>query len=160
MTKTKQATSRECFVCGVENPSGLHMHFYTISPGEVEAHHTLSAQYQGYPGVVHGGIIASMLDEVMGRVFMEGDPPRFMVTAELKIRYKKPVPVNTLLKLSGHRVKDNGRIGQAIGEIIGPDGDVLVTGEITVVNMPGETMNSSELEKMGWKLYPEMERIV
>ena len=75
------------------------MHFYTIAPGEVEAHHILTDHYQGYPGVVHGGIIASMLDEVMGRVFMEGDPPRFMVTAELKIRYKKPVPVNTPLKL-------------------------------------------------------------
>ena len=49
-----------------------------------EAHHTLSAEFQGYPGVIHGGIIASMLDEVMGRVFMEGDPPRFMVTADFK----------------------------------------------------------------------------
>lgn len=136
------------------------MHFYTIAPGEVEAHHTISNQYQGYPGVVHGGIIASMMDETMGRVFMEGDPPRFMVTAELKIRYKKPVHVNTPLKLTGHLVKDNGRVGRATGEIVGPNGDVLVTGEIVVVNMPGESMNSSELEKMGWKVYPEMERTV
>ena len=160
MTKIKQATSRDCFVCGVENSSGLHMHFYIIAPGEVEAHYTLSDKYQGYPGVVHGGIIASMMDEVMGRVFMEGDPPRFMVTAELKIRYKKPVHVNIPLRLTGHRVKDNGRVGRATGEIIGPDGDLLVIGEITVVNMPGESMNSSELEKMGWKVYPEMERTV
>lgn len=133
------------------------MHFYTISPGEVEANYTVSDQYQGYPGVVHGGIIASMMDETIGRVFMEGDPPRFMVTAELKLRYKKPVPVNTPLILRGHRVKDNGRIGQATGEIIGPEGEILVTGEIIVVNMPGDPMNSEDLEKIGWKVYPEME---
>ena len=157
MPKTKQATSRDCFVCGVQNPAGLHMHFYTTSPGEVEAHYNVSDHYQGYPGVVHGGIIASMLDEVIGRVFMEGDPPRFMVTAELKIRYKKPVPVNTPLLLRGHRVKDNGRVGQATGEIIGPTGDLLVTGEITVVNMPGPATSAVDLEDMGWKVYPEME---
>jgi acyl-coenzyme A thioesterase PaaI-like protein len=157
MAKIKQATSRDCFVCGAKNPAGLHMHFYTISPGEVEANYTVSDQYQGYPGVVHGGIIASMMDETIGRVFMEGDPPRFMVTAELKLRYKKPVPVNTPLILRGHRVKDNGRIGQATGEIIGPEGEILVTGEIIVVNMPGDPMNSEDLKKIGWKVYPEME---
>lgn len=95
MKPGKQATSTHCFVCGVQNPSGLHMHFYNVSPGEVEANYTVSETYNGYPGIVHGGIIASMLDETMGRVFMETDPTRFMVTAELKIRYRLPVSVNT-----------------------------------------------------------------
>lgn len=157
MAEIKQATSLHCFVCGVENPSGLHMHFYTIADGEVEATHIVRDEFQGYPGIVHGGIIASMMDETMGRVFMEGEPPRFMVTAELKIRYKKPVPINTPLKITGHRIKDNGRVGQASGEILGPDGTVLVTGEITVVNMPGLSMGSEKLEALGWKVYPEMD---
>lgn len=133
------------------------MHFYTTAPGEVEANYIVSDKYLGYPGIVHGGIIASMMDETIGRVFMEGDPPRFMVTAELKLRYKKPVPVNTPLVLRGHRTKDNGRIGQATGEILGPGGVILVTGEITVVNMPGPAMSSADLAEMGWKVYPEME---
>ncbi len=136
------------------------MHFYTISPGEVEAKFTVPEQFQGYPGIVHGGIIASMMDETMGRVFMDGDPPRFMVTAELKIRYKKPVPINTPLKLTGHKGKDNGRIGKATGEIIGPNGEIFVLGEIIVVNMPGDLPGSKELEDMGWKIYPEMDGIV
>ncbi len=136
------------------------MHFYTISPGEVEATFTVPEQYQGYPGIVHGGIIASMMDETMGRVFMEGDPPRFMVTAELKIRYKKPVPVKTPLKLTGHKVKDNGRVATATGEIINADGEILVVGEIIVVNMPGELPGSKELDDMGWKVYPEKEGTV
>ena len=57
--------------------------------------------FQGYPGVVHGGIIASMMDEVMGRVFMGGAIDRFMVTAELKIRYRKPVPILQKFNLEG-----------------------------------------------------------
>lgn len=157
MVDKKQATSLHCFVCGVENSTGLGMNFYTVSDGEVEATHIVRDDFQGYPGIVHGGIIASMMDETMGRVFMDGEPPRFMVTAELKIRYKKPVPINTPIKITGHRIKDNGRVGQASGEIIGPEGDVLVTGEITVVNMPGKAMGSSELSELGWKVYPEKE---
>jgi len=155
MKPGKQATSANCFVCGVQNPSGLHMHFYNIGPGEVEADYTVSETYNGYPGIVHGGIIASMLDETMGRVFMEGDPTRFMVTAELKIRYRLPVPVNTPLRIAGHRVKDSGRVGQATGEILDRDGQVLVTGEIIVVDKPGLKLTEEELTEMGWKVYPE-----
>jgi uncharacterized protein (TIGR00369 family) len=155
MEKKKQATSTNCFVCGVENPAGLHMHFYNTSPGVVEADYTVSEQFNGYPGIVHGGIIASMLDEAMGRVFMEDDPTRFMVTGEMKIRYRKPVQVNTALKITGRKVKDTGRIGSATGEIIGPDGEVLVTGEIIVFNKPGPKLSEDELADMGWKVYPE-----
>lgn len=155
MKPGKQATSTHCFVCGVQNPSGLHMHFYNVSPGEVEANYTVSETYNGYPGIVHGGIIASMLDETMGRVFMETDPTRFMVTAELKIRYRLPVSVNTPLRITGHRVKDSGRVGHATGEIMNHDGQILVTGEIIVVNKPGLKMTEEELNEMGWKVYPE-----
>lgn len=151
----KQASSLHCFVCGVENAVGLKMKFFTKEPGIVEANYTVSEQYQGYPGIVHGGVIASMLDEVMGRVFMQDEPPRFMVTAELKIRYRKPVPINTPLLLRGKGIKDNGRIATAVGEIIGPDGSTLVQGEITVANIPQAMVTSVDYEALGWKVYPD-----
>jgi len=159
MQKKKQPTSTHCFVCGIENPVGLHMHFYNTSPGVVEAEYVVSEQFNGYPGIVHGGIIASMLDEVMGRVFMEDDPTRFMVTGEIKIRYRKPVLIDTPLKLIGQKIKDTGRIGTAIGKIIDADGEVLVTGEITLFNKPGQKMTEEELAAMGWKVYPEKDRM-
>jgi hypothetical protein len=51
----KQANSNQCFVCGVNNSFGLKIKFYEPQPGEVEAEIKLPKQYQGYPGVVHGG---------------------------------------------------------------------------------------------------------
>ena len=58
--KLKQPGSKHCFVCGRENPVGLKMDFYLTAPGEVQANLTVPAQYEGYPGVVHGGIVAAI----------------------------------------------------------------------------------------------------
>src|SRR5919199_3138719 len=61
-------TYAECFVCGESNPAGLHTQF-TVgdTPDEMRAHLAPDARYQGYPGRVHGGILASVLDETLGR---------------------------------------------------------------------------------------------
>lgn len=157
MNGIKQPGSSNCFVCGVENESGLHMRFYTVAPGQVETVHTVPARFQGYPGYVHGGVIASMMDEVMGRVFMETGSDRFMVTAELKIRYRKPVPIETPLTLRGRAVKDRGRMAQAEGEIMDPDGNILVTGEIIVAAIPEDMRAAGNYEAMGWKVYSDEE---
>ncbi|HEX2979072.1 MAG TPA: PaaI family thioesterase [Anaerolineaceae bacterium] len=98
----KQASARRCFVCGVENEHGLGLKFYETGPGEVIAEVTVPEHFQGYPGVVHGGIVASMLDEVAGRTLMGDVSPRFMVTARLTVRYRKPVPLGAKLVLKGH----------------------------------------------------------
>jgi len=66
----KQPSSRHCFVCGVENSAGLHMSFYDVQPGVVEAQYTVPVHFQGYPGITHGGVISAMLDEVGGRAQM------------------------------------------------------------------------------------------
>ena len=71
----KQPNSNHCFVCGRNNPYGLHLKFYESSPGEVIVEYTVPEQFQGYPGVVHGGVVAAILDEVTGRTQMGGDPP-------------------------------------------------------------------------------------
>lgn len=155
MELKKQAQSRDCFVCGVQNAYGLHMRFYEPEPGVVETNYIVDEHFQGYPGVVHGGIIASMMDEAMGRVFMGDNPPRFMVTAELKIRYRKPVPTSQPLKIRGELVSDNGRVGRAIGTIHGSKGELLVEGEIVVANIP-QTLNPvDDYSNSGWQVYPD-----
>jgi acyl-coenzyme A thioesterase PaaI-like protein len=120
----KQPNSKQCFVCGRENLYGLKLKFYETGPGEVEVQYTVPEQYQGYPGVVHGGIVAAMLDEVTGRVHMGGDPPRFMFTARLDVRYRKNVPVGQPLRIIGHAGKSRERTAIATGQIFGPDGDL------------------------------------
>lgn len=152
----QQASSAHCFVCGVRNNAGLKMRFYEsdVEPLVVTAEYNVPAHYQGYPGVVHGGIIASMLDEVTSRVVFRGDPPRFAVTASLNIRYRKPVPVETLLRLTGRIVKQKGRVITVAGQLIGPGDLVLAEAEAVLVEVDtsyfGEALDGQE-----WQVYPD-----
>ena len=111
----KQPNSLNCFVCGVENPVGLHLTFYEQPDGEVTCDVTLPERYQGYPGIVHGGIVASMLDEIAGRAAMQGNPERFMMTAKLQVRYRKPVPIGQPLRLVGWLSRRRGRLTDVLG---------------------------------------------
>lgn len=64
----KQPNSRICFVCGIDNPIGLHLAFYTDQEGRCIARFRPKPEHQGYPGQLHGGIISTLLSEWMGRV--------------------------------------------------------------------------------------------
>lgn len=151
----KQPNSKHCFVCGRENPYGLKLDFYTTEAGEVVVDYTVPEQYQGYPGVVHGGIVAAMLDEVTGRVHMGGDPPRFMFTARLEIRYHKNVPIAKPLRIIGTAGKSKERTATARGKIFGPDGDLLAEAEALLVNVPDMIISQVDLEALGWRVYPD-----
>lgn len=152
----KQANSRKCFVCGLENPAGLHLHFYESAPGEVTAHYTVQEQHQGYPGIVHGGIVAAMLDEVTGRVHMGSTTnPRFMFTARLDVRYRKPVPVGEPLRLVGVAGDSKSRTATAKGYLYGPEGDLLAEAEAILINVPKSMVDQADLEALGWKIYPD-----
>jgi uncharacterized protein (TIGR00369 family) len=153
----QQPVSRNCFVCGVDNQAGLHMQFYETDSDPVEVHvdYTVPAQYQGYPGVVHGGIIATMLDEVISRTVFRGDPPRFVVTAKLSIRYRKPVPVETPLKLVGRVVEDKGKVISVAGEIYGPEGTLLASGDAVLVEVERSFFGEVDQDSASWNVYPE-----
>ncbi len=151
----KQPNSLRCFVCGVANPFGLHLRFYESAPGEVAAEYTVPDEYQSYPGIVHGGIVAAMLDEISGRSLMGGDPPRFMFTARLDIRYRRNVPVGAPLRLVGHAGLSKGRTATATSEIYSMDGTLLAQAEALMVDVPEEVVQSTDLETLGWKIYPE-----
>lgn len=147
--------SLQCFVCGLENPAGLHMRFYKTAPGEVTARYTVHEHHQGYPGVVHGGIVASMLDEICGCVFMKADTARFMVTARLEVRYRKNIPVGKPLTLTGQAVRDRGRTAEAKGSIRDEEGNLLAEATALLVQMPEDAFPPEDLEALGWKVYPE-----
>jgi uncharacterized protein (TIGR00369 family) len=153
----KQPNSLHCFVCGVQNPYGLKLKFFEEGPGEVIANYTVPKQFQGYPGVVHGGIIAAMLDEVAGRTLMGSDPQRsrFMFTARLDVQYRKPVPTEKPLRLVGRVGKLKNRSATAVATIYGPDGDLLAEADAILVDIPQETLETANLEALGWKVYPD-----
>jgi len=86
----------------------------------------LGAEYQGGPGFIHGGIIATVLDEAMGKLC------RFRavraVTAELTVEYLKPVSVDAPLLIEAYEVEKTGRNLHFVGEIRNQAGDLLARG--------------------------------
>lgn len=154
-TRTKQPNSLHCFVCGLRNPVGLRLAFYEIGPGEVMSTITVPERYQGYPGVVHGGVVAAMLDEVVGRAAMDGDPWRFMMTAKLDLRYRKPIPIGQPLRLVGRMLKRHGRLATTHGELWLEDGTLGAEAEAVLSDITGMPDGTTDLEALGWKVYPD-----
>ena len=151
----KQPNSKHCFVCGVENHHGLQLAFYHDEGGTVYAETTVSDQFQGYPGTVHGGIVAAMLDEVATRVAMVEDPNNFQVTARMTIRYRKKVPTGELLQMVGRITREGSRASKATAEIWLPDGTLGAEAEALMVDYPEPFANEGDLEQLGWKVYPD-----
>ncbi len=153
----RQANSRGCFICGLENPVGLHLVFYEVCAGEIFADVVLDARYEGFPGMAHGGVVAAMLDEACGRALMGSDPqkPRFMYTARLEIRYRQHVPLNQQLRLEGKALKDRGRTATASATLLTSDGKVLAEAEALLVDVPQQDYQGVDLESFGWKVYQE-----
>lgn len=148
----KQPNSDHCFICGRKNPHGLYMTFYDNGENKVFSEYMVSEDYQSYPGIVHGGIVAAMLDEVVGRVSMIGDHHHFMMSVKLEVKYRHPVPTNTPLQVIGRIVKLRGRLGQAVGQVILPDGTVAAESTMTLADVPAAMLAGADLEALGWRI--------
>lgn len=153
--RIKQPNSRYCFGCGVENSYGLGLRFYEIGPTELEVEYTVPDHFQGYPGIVHGGIVATMLDEVLGRVVMVGDHGRFMMTARLEVRYRKSVPIGQPLRLHGKLTRRRSQTATAVAEICLQDGSIAAEARATLFDIPSDEGNLDQLDALGWKVYPD-----
>jgi acyl-coenzyme A thioesterase PaaI-like protein len=150
----KQPNSSHCFVCGVENGIGLRMTFYELGPGEVSATYKVPDHFQSYPGIVHGGILASMLDEVASRAAMTGSPTRFRSTAKLEIRYRKPAPLDETLHMRGWVTEERGSRARAKAEIRLADGTLITEAEALLADYP-EPVDDEKLAALGWRVYPD-----
>lgn len=154
--KIKQPNSRNCFVCGLENPVGLRLKIYQTEPGVIETTYTAPDHFQGYPGVLHGGIVASLLDEISGRVLM-GDPsePRFMFTGKMEVKYRKNVPTGKPLRVVGKAGKSKGKMAEGWAGIYDEEGILLAEANTLLIDVPTDTLDMSILEELGWKVYPD-----
>ena len=141
-----------CFVCGRNNPVGLYLSFYDNGDNETSSQYTVAAEYQGYPGIVHGGILAAMLDEVIGRVAMIGDHHHFMMSVRLQVLYRHPVPIETPLIIRGKIERLRGRLGKALGEIVLPDGTVACEAAITLADIPQKLLSETNRALLDWRI--------
>jgi acyl-coenzyme A thioesterase PaaI-like protein len=103
-----------CFACGLRNDAGLKLTFW-MEGDEIVTEFTPEAHYQGFPGVLHGGILATVLDETLSRTAsIEG---RWMMTGRLEIRYRRPAPLGPRLRVTARQLSSRSRMVHAEGEV-------------------------------------------
>ena len=158
----KQPNSYHCFICGVKNVGGVHVNFYEAVDAEgtpeVVARFTGQHQHQGYPGRMHGGVITGILDETIGRAINIGEgenPMTWGVTAELTVRFRKPVPLDVELTARGRITRDIHHLFEGTGEIYLPDGVVAATAHGKYIRLKLDTIAGSEAADLGWRVYED-----
>jgi uncharacterized protein (TIGR00369 family) len=144
-----------CFVCGLKNPAGLRAAFYELENGELMAVFTARDEHQGYPGRLHGGISATILDETICRAIMIPSHGEIWgVTVEFTMRLRKPVPTDRPVRVVGRITKEGSRIFEGTGEILLEDGSVAVQGQGRYIKMPiGEIMSENPNDH-DWEVVP------
>lgn len=115
--------TNNCFVCGSTNPIGLKVKFSLVD-GVCIALFTPQVQHAGYESVTHGGILFSLLDDVMANwVWLQGEK---CFTAKADIRYRAELPIGQEVRLEGRCLKRKGRLAQMEGKIIRTDNQFVV----------------------------------
>ncbi len=131
-----------CFACGVRNPDGLGLRFEYPEPGRSRAEFTPARKYQGWSGILHGGIIATLLDEAMAHAL--GGAARgageSAVTAEMTIKFKKPVRTGEKTILEGRVTGAKGRLVECAAVLKNASGIELAeaTGKLIKLKSSGE----------------------
>jgi uncharacterized protein (TIGR00369 family) len=153
----KQPTSRTCFLCGRENAFGLKMSWYNDPENnQIIGTVVVPEQFNGYPGIVHGGIVASILDETAGRsVLLDGNFSDLFVTLKLEVSYRQPTPTGVSLTAIGKLVRRRNRTAQATGELRLPDGTVTAECTALLALPPDEIKQDWEAEKKHWRVDPD-----
>jgi uncharacterized protein (TIGR00369 family) len=124
-----------CFVCGTANPHGLKLKFhYDEKNDEMVSHTVFSRHFQGWEGVLHGGLISTVMDEIMIKAAAQKGFK--CVTAELNIRFKKPALLKKEFTIIGKVVETGRRLIRTEGKIIDSDGIIVASanGKFVVVD--------------------------
>jgi len=110
-----------CFACGQENPVGLKLEFVR-DDGEARSEFVISERYEGWYGVVHGGIVCTILDEAMAHTYF----PRIKgVTAKAEFRFRQPAPVGVPMIVTARLLKKTRKLLTTTAAITLTDGTVV-----------------------------------
>jgi uncharacterized protein (TIGR00369 family) len=120
--------TNHCFGCGASNPSGMKLSFdLDFDAARTRGSFTLGPNYAGGGGFAHGGIIAVVLDEAMGKLSRLTEEKA--VTAEMHIEYKRPVPIDKTIVVEGWQEEEKGRNRLRVAEIRDQQGNLLARGK-------------------------------
>ena len=119
--------ANRCFGCGGDNQAGMRLVFdLDFDAQRTRGRFMLGKNYAGGAGFAHGGIIAVVLDEAMGKLSKLTDEKA--VTAEMNVVYKRPVPVDQEIVVEGWQEEEKGRNRFRVGEIRDEQGNLLARG--------------------------------
>jgi uncharacterized protein (TIGR00369 family) len=116
-----------CFACGPQNPHGLRLSGFRQEGEEYVVEFVPERHHQGWQGITHGGIVATLLDEVMTRLlWVEGQDA---VTAELTVRYHRPLPTGEPVQARSRRQESRGRLVRTAAEVRDQAGALIASAE-------------------------------
>ena len=137
----KLETNGNCFVCGENNPNGLRLGFEIDKEKQtLKTTFVASPTFQGWDGIVHGGILSTLLDEAMAKLVYELGYPA--VTASIEIKFKKPAPILEPLLVHGEITEVSKRLIRAKARIANKDGTILAVGMSTFMRQRGSATES------------------
>jgi acyl-coenzyme A thioesterase PaaI-like protein len=129
--------NHRCFVCGKHNPDGLHLDFEPEGGSGVRTTCVIPERFQGFAGVAHGGILATILDECMvSTVWLHGSTA---VTARLEVRLRRPVGVGERVTFRARIVREWSPGFEVISHATLDDGTVIADGKALLVKVGGTT---------------------
>jgi acyl-coenzyme A thioesterase PaaI-like protein len=109
-----------CFVCGPENPRGLRLVFRSSETGEMSATWNPGSDFEGFQGIVHGGLVSTVMDEAMSKAVAESGSEA--LTAELRVRFRQPVASGQAYLVRGWIVDRRKRVIEAEASVSAVDG--------------------------------------
>ncbi len=149
----KQHNSKQCFICGLKNSSGLKASFFETEGNELIAKFTPHDDHQSYPGRLHGGIASAILDETIGRAISIGvADPIWGITVDLSVQFKKPIPLNREIKVVGRITSQNSRFFEGTGEILLDTGDIAVIAQGRYMKAPLSKIADFDAEENEWRV--------
>jgi len=149
----KQPNSRMCFVCGLHNSLGLKSRFYELEDGQLMAIFQPADGHQGYPGRLHGGIAATILDETIGRAIMHAHSGNIWgVTIDFAMKLRKPVQIDSEVRVLARIVSEGNRSFKGEGEILLADGQVAVEGKGRYLKMDIDKIADFDHEGEDWQV--------
>jgi uncharacterized protein (TIGR00369 family) len=127
LTPLAHAAHNRCFGCGQANPTGLHLEFFLAEDGAVVCLPTIPDTFEGPTGYLHGGIIATLLDEIMSKAIRSKGI--VAMTGKLEVEYLRPVPSGAPIRMEGRVSRQDGRKNWAEAKILDGKGNELARGK-------------------------------
>lgn len=127
LTPLAHGAQNRCFGCGRANPAGLQLEFLLAEDHSVVCLPQIPDTFEGHPGYLHGGIIATLLDETMSKAARARG--FVAMTRHMEVDYLRPVPSLKPLRLEGRVTHNEGRKHWAEAKILGADGTMLAHGK-------------------------------